>query len=72
MPIGDVQQGRIAARLLRMGKDPQLLVSILAVAVGVVAALGAILFREGIEFFQTVFLGFASEHVASFSAKLPD
>ena len=70
--MGDTQHGRITARLLRMVTDQQLLLSVLAVGVGVVAALGAILFREGIEFFRIVFLGFASDHVASFAAKLPD
>ena len=62
---------RIGTRLRRVGRDKQLHLSVLALAAGGLAALGAVLFREAIDLFQQGFFGFTSENVASLVASLP-
>jgi len=59
------------ARWSRVIRNEQLVLSILAFVVGVVAAYAAIGFRLGIEFVQSLGFGFWGEHVYTEAAKLP-
>ena len=56
--------------LKQLVKNDQLVMSVAALAVGVAAAGGAIAFREAIDVFQWLFLGFRSELVATNAAGL--
>lgn len=58
-------------RLRHLLRNDQMVLILLAVAVGLVAALGAIGFRHGIGLVQWVALGFPSERVHSLAATLP-
>lgn len=55
----------------RLLRQDHIRLGVLSVVVGVAAAFAAILFREGIELFQSLFLGFRGEWVASFAAAQP-
>ncbi len=69
--MGDRERTGVRARLRALAGDSQLRLSALALAIGVVAAFGAVAFREAIDLFQQGFLGFASERVASLAAEAP-
>lgn len=65
----------VARQLLGLKKlirNDQLVMSAVALAVGLAAAAGAVAFRESIDVLQAVFLGFGSENVASGAAAMPD
>jgi chloride channel protein, CIC family len=62
---------RIWLRFRRVARDQQLRLSVLAIVVGVVAAFGAVLFREMIELVQQGFFGISTERLASLAASLP-
>ncbi len=62
---------RVNRRLGRAVKDKQLYLSLLAIVVGTVSALGAVVFREAIEFFQMGFFGSPSANLASLVSSLP-
>jgi len=62
--------GRQLLALKQRVKNGQLVMSVAALAVGVAAAGGAIAFREAIDVFQWLFLGFRSELVATNAAGL--
>lgn len=62
---------RIWLRFRRVARDQQLRLSALALVVGVVAAIGAVVFREMIELVQQGFFGVSTERLASFAASLP-
>jgi chloride channel protein, CIC family len=62
---------RIWLRFRRVARDQQLRLSALALVVGVIAAIGAAVFREMIELVQQGFFGVSTERLASFAASLP-
>ena len=62
---------RIAATVKRVTKNDQVILSTLAVAIGALAGLGAILFRMAIDLVQWGALGFWGEQVASQAAAQP-
>lgn len=62
---------RIWLRFRRVARDQQLRLSVLALVVGVIAGLGAVVFREMIELVQHGFFGLSTERLASFAASLP-
>jgi CIC family chloride channel protein len=62
---------RIRSRFQSLAKDQQLLLSALALVVGIVAAFGAVVFREMISFVQAGAFGSPTEHLASLAASLP-
>ena len=62
---------RILSRFRHVAGDQQLRLSALALVIGVVAAFGAVLFRELIELVQQGFFGFSTERLASLAATLP-
>ncbi|MBU0726462.1 MAG: chloride channel protein [Alphaproteobacteria bacterium] len=63
--------GRLLGAIRRLLRQDHIKLSILSVIIGVAAAIGAILFREAIEVFQLIFLGFEGDRVASLSASQP-
>ena len=54
----------------RLVGNDQVVMAAVAVIVGGTAAGGAILFRESIDILQLLFLGFRSDHVATFAAEM--
>jgi chloride channel protein, CIC family len=62
---------RIWLRFRRVAKDQQFRLSVLALIVGIVAAAGAVVFRELIELIQQGFFGHSTERLASFVKSLP-
>ena len=61
----------IALRVRRVLRQDHVRLSVLSVAIGIFAAFCAILFREGIDFFQSVFMGVRGEAVASLLREQP-
>lgn len=55
----------IALRVRRLLRQDHVRLSLLSVAIGVLAAFGAILFREAIDLFQSGFHGFRGESIAT-------
>ena len=64
-------RGRLLVRLRRMRRNNQIILSLLALVIGVAAAYGAIGFRAVIDLVQLGALGFSSEQVASLAAEAP-
>jgi chloride channel protein, CIC family len=62
---------RVRLRFRRVARDQQLRLSALALVVGVVAGLGAVVFREMIGLSQQGFFTASTEHLATFAASLP-
>ena len=58
--------------LKRLTRNVQVIVSLLAVAIGVMAGLAAIGFRYAIDFVQRLGFGFSGERVASLASALPE
>ncbi|MCH2395335.1 chloride channel protein [Oceanibaculum sp.] len=61
----------IVLRARRFLRQDHVRLSILSVAIGVLAAFGAILFREAIQLFQSGFLGFRGESIATLLREQP-
>jgi CIC family chloride channel protein len=57
--------------LKKFGRNDQVILSVLALVIGVAAGLAEIAFRAGIGFVQKLGYGFSSEKVASLAAELP-
>ena len=57
--------------LRRLGRNDQMVLSVLAVAIGAAAGGAAILFRQGIAGVQWLFYGFSGRSVATLAAELP-
>jgi CIC family chloride channel protein len=62
---------RLVSSLKRFGRNDQLILSVLAVAIGVASGLAAAGFRLLISFVQDGVFGFGSERVATLAAALP-
>jgi CIC family chloride channel protein len=63
--------GRLRDSLARMGRNRQLLLSVLAVAIGLLGGFAASTFRYAIDAVQRLSFGFGGEKVASLAAALP-
>ncbi len=61
----------LLASLKRFGRNEQMILSVLAVFIGIAAGLAAIAFRGSIALFQELAFGFAGERMASQAAMLP-
>jgi len=66
-----LRPGEVLERLGRVGRHEQLLLSGLAVLVGLIGGVAAITFREAIGVFQYLFYGFSSELVHSHVSEMP-
>lgn len=62
---------RLMMRLRRIIRNDQLILSVLAVLVGVIAGIGVIFIREGIDFVQGLFLGGSSDKLINSLLNLP-
>jgi CIC family chloride channel protein len=62
---------RLLVSLKRFRRNDQLILSILAVVIGVFSGLAAIGFRYAIDLVQRLFYGFGGENVATLAAELP-
>jgi CIC family chloride channel protein len=62
---------KLRVSLLRFGRHDQVVLSVLAVAIGAAAGGAAVAFRDAIGGFQWLAYGFSSEKVASLAAELP-
>ena len=62
---------RWRVHLRRLRRNEQIVLAILALAIGFTAAVGAIAFREGIDLVQRIGFGFSGELVATQAGQLP-
>ncbi len=69
-PEGSVQSGRVRSLWQRLLRSNQLMLSLLAVVIGVASGLAAIAFRYAIDLVQRGALGFGGERVAGQAAGL--
>ena len=69
-PARDIRQ-RVAAGLRQAFDDEQLTLLGVALVVGLAAGCCAVLFREVLALFQSIFLGTGAEHLVDFIAGLP-